>query len=128
MSLMHAKYPNLELLEFKARVMLSKDSEFTEEVDKKRKENKYRSVSIRYSHIQPVFQQDLLYFSRTSILYSVRLQVYVLISSFFPPESDESDFSDFFLPFPPYLTANAIASSPISSLLFFPFIFFWHLS
>ena len=44
MSLMHAKYPNLELLEFKARVMLSKDSEFTEEVDKKRKENKYRSV------------------------------------------------------------------------------------
>lgn len=38
MSLMHAKYPNLELLEFKARVMLSKDSEFTEEVDKKRKE------------------------------------------------------------------------------------------
>ena len=29
---------------FKARVMLSKDSEFTEEVDKKRKENKYRSV------------------------------------------------------------------------------------
>lgn len=37
MSLMHAKYPNLELLEFKARVMLSKDSEFTEEVDKKAK-------------------------------------------------------------------------------------------
>ena len=44
MSLMHAKYPNLELLEFKARVMLSKDSEFTEEVDKSEKENKYRSV------------------------------------------------------------------------------------
>ncbi len=28
---------NLELLEFKARVMLSKDSEFTEEVDKSEK-------------------------------------------------------------------------------------------
>ncbi len=38
---------NIQIWNFwnlKARVMLSKDSEFTEEVDKKRKENKYRSV------------------------------------------------------------------------------------
>ena len=38
---MNARYPNLELLEYKARVALSKDEEFLKNFEAKRKDNKY---------------------------------------------------------------------------------------
>jgi len=38
---MNARYPNLELLEYKARVALSKDEEFLKNFEAKRKNNKY---------------------------------------------------------------------------------------
>ena len=38
---MYARYPNLELLEYKARVALSKDEEFLKNFEAKRKDNKY---------------------------------------------------------------------------------------
>ena len=45
MSFMNPTYPNLELLEFKARLLLEKDNFYTEKVKSKREENKYASVS-----------------------------------------------------------------------------------
>ena len=38
---MNARYPNLELWEYKARVALSKDEEFLKNFEAKRKDNKY---------------------------------------------------------------------------------------
>ena len=38
---MNARYPNLELLEYKARVALSKDEEFLKNFEAKREDNKY---------------------------------------------------------------------------------------
>ena len=38
---MNARYPNLELLEYKARVALSKDEEFLKNFEAKRKDDKY---------------------------------------------------------------------------------------
>lgn len=38
---MNARYPNLELLEYKARVALSKDEELLKNFEAKRKDNKY---------------------------------------------------------------------------------------
>lgn len=43
---MNARYPNLELLEYKARVALSKDEEFLKNFEAKRKDNKYVYLEI----------------------------------------------------------------------------------
>lgn len=44
MGFMNAKYPNLELLEYKARSILSHDSEVMQIVEEKRKDQKYVSI------------------------------------------------------------------------------------
>lgn len=43
---MNARYPNLELLEYKARVTLSQDEEFLKILEEKKKNNKYAYVEI----------------------------------------------------------------------------------
>lgn len=43
---MNARYPNLELLEYKARVALSNDDEFMKIIDEKRKNRKYVFVEM----------------------------------------------------------------------------------
>lgn len=43
---MNARYPNLELLEYKARVALSSDEEFLKILEEQRKNNKYAYVEM----------------------------------------------------------------------------------
>lgn len=43
---MNARYPNLELLEYKARVALSSDEEFLKTIEEQRKNNKYVYVEM----------------------------------------------------------------------------------
>lgn len=43
---MNARYPNLELLEYKARVALSQDEEFLKIFEEKKKNNKYAYAEI----------------------------------------------------------------------------------
>lgn len=43
---MNARYPNLELLEYKARVALSQDEEFLKIFEEKKRNNKYAYAEI----------------------------------------------------------------------------------
>lgn len=43
---MNARYPNLELLEYKARVALSQDEEFLKSFEEKKRNNKYAYTEI----------------------------------------------------------------------------------
>ena len=49
---MNAGYPNLELLEYKARVALSSDEEFLKTIEEKRKNDKYVYVEMEWEPVR----------------------------------------------------------------------------
>lgn len=57
MSFMKTNYPNLDLLEFKAQILLEKDDEFMKKVHAKQKENKYAPLGLGLNFDVIVFPQ-----------------------------------------------------------------------